>query len=241
MFRIYAAVDIKEGRCVRLYQGRLDAETIFSERPWEMAQLWESQGASYLHVVDLDGASEGRLCNLDTLRSIIDKVSIPLQFGGGVRSKESVESLLSLGVDRVILGTKALLEPGFLEEMSRVFGERITVSLDTRGEELAVRAWKARLDKPLKEVLGQLLESGIMRVIHTDISRDGTLEGYSTAALEPLLDSGVSVIAAGGISCSDDVRALKGLADRGVEGVIIGRALYTGDIELADVLDLEEV
>jgi phosphoribosylformimino-5-aminoimidazole carboxamide ribotide isomerase len=240
MFRIYPAVDIKGGRCVRLFQGKLDKETVFSERPWEMAQHWESQGASYLHVVDLDGASEGRLSNLDALRSIMDKITIPLQFGGGIRSKKDVESLLSLGVERVILGTKALVDPGFLEEMSKAFGESIIVSLDTRGRELAVRAWKERLDKSLEGVLKQLLESRVSRVIHTDISRDGTLKGYNTTALEPLLDTGISVIAAGGISCAEDVKALKGLTARGVEGVIIGRALYTGDIDLTGVLDLEE-
>jgi phosphoribosylformimino-5-aminoimidazole carboxamide ribotide isomerase len=240
MFRIYPAVDIKGGRCVRLYQGRLDRETVFSENPWEMAKQWESQGASYLHVVDLDGAAEGRLVNLDALKSILDKVAVPLQFGGGVRSGKDVESLLSMGVERVILGTRAIEDRSFLEEMSRTYGESVTVSLDTMAGELAVSAWREKADLSLREALKRLVESGARRVVHTDISRDGTLEGYSTSVLDPFLESGIAVIAAGGISCVGDVLALKELAAEGVEGAVIGRALYTGDIELPAVLELEE-
>lgn len=240
MFRIYPAVDIKGGRCVRLRRGLFDQETVFSENPWEMARRWESMGASCLHVVDLDGAGEGELRNLTALRFILDRVSIPVQFGGGVRSRADVERLLSLGVYRVVLGTRALTDRSFLEEMIDDFGEKIIVSLDTRGGELAVRGWKEKAGITLEEALQMLLERGSKRVIHTDISRDGTLEGYNRTAIEPLLDRGMGVIAAGGISRAEDVRSLRELKDRGVEGVVIGRALYTGDIDLPSVLGLEE-
>jgi len=240
MFRIYPAVDIKGGRCVRLYQGDLSRETVFSERPWEVALAWQEKGASYLHVVDLDGAASGTLANIETVRELLEKVVITVQYGGGVRNTGDIERMLSLGASRVILGTRALEEPSFAEEMLREFGSRIIISIDTRGGEVASKGWRESAGRSLQEIIEQLLRCGAQRIIHTDIARDGTLAGYDTAALDPLLDKGLRIIAAGGISGLTDLEQLKGLMERGVEGAVVGRAIYTGDIDLGMALALEE-
>jgi len=240
MFRIYPAVDIKGGRCVRLYQGDLEKETVFSGRPWEMALTWEKQGASFLHVVDLDGAAGDGPVNLETVQVILERTSIPVQVGGGVRSGEHIEKLLSLGAARVVLGTRALTEAGFMEEMIGAFGSRVIVSVDTRGGEIAVGGWRRATAVSVDEVMERLLRCGAERIIHTDITRDGTLGGHDTRVLDPLLDRGLGIIAAGGVSSVEDLVRLKGLAPRGLEGAIIGRAMYTGELELAEILPLEE-
>jgi phosphoribosylformimino-5-aminoimidazole carboxamide ribotide isomerase len=240
MFRVYPAVDIKGGKCVRLYQGEMRRETVFSSRPWEMALLWESQGASYLHVVDLDGAVAESLANLDSVKEILDRVHIPVQVGGGVRSEGDIRKLLSLGAQRVVLGTRALTESAFLKKAIDKFGSQVIVSVDTRNGEIAVRGWTKETGRSLEEVVEHLISSGAARMIHTDITRDGTLQGYDQSVLEPLLDKGIGIIAAGGISTIEDVAKLKALTPRGLEGAIIGRALYSGDITLSEVLKLEE-
>lgn len=240
MFRIYPAVDIKGGRCVRLRQGDLEEETVFSPHPWEMAMAWEKQGASYLHVVDLDGAARDRLVNLEAVGDILARVKVPVQVGGGVRLMEDVETLLSMGASRVIVGTRALADRVFLEELLSTYGARVVVSLDTRGEELSVRGWREKLGRPLEEVVGHLLGLGVRTVIHTDITRDGTMRGYDAPALGYLLERGLRVIAAGGIASAEDLVRLKAMAGRGLEGAIVGRALYEGAFALKDVLYLEE-
>ena len=240
MFRIYPAVDIKGGRCVRLYQGDLERETVYAENPWEAALSWQEKGASSLHVVDLDGAAGDALANLEAVRAILERVRVPVQFGGGVRSRDHIELLLSLGVSRVILGTRALEEPDFAQEALSSFGPRVVVSVDTRMGEVAVSGWRRAIPRSLDEVLRQLADLGAERIIHTDISRDGTLGGYDTGVLEPLLDRGLGIIVAGGITSLEDLEHLKEMAQRGVEGAVIGRAIYTGDIDLADALALEE-
>ena len=240
MFRIYPAVDIKGGRTVRLYQGDLDRETVYAENPWEAALAWQNKGASFLHVVDLDGASRGELVNLAQIREILERVSLPVQYGGGIRRRDDIEDLLELGVERVILGTRAVEEPAFAEEMIELFGDRVIVSLDTRGGVVATGAWRKTAGRAIPDILDQLASCGAERIIHTDIAHDGTLEGYDTGALEPFLDRGMGIIAAGGISSLSDLRMLKGLAGRGLEGAIVGRAIYTGDLDLAAALMLEE-
>ena len=240
VFRIYPAVDIKGGRCVRLYQGDLGRETVFSEHPWQAALAWEKKGASYLHVIDLDGAAAGSPVNLPAVREILRRVAIPLQFGGGVRSREEVERVLAMGVERVILGTRALVEPAFAEEMLAVFAERVIISVDTRGGEVATSAWREKAARSLEEILQHLAQHGARRVIHTDVARDGTLGGYDSGALRPLLGRGMGVIAAGGISGLDDIARLKALSAKGVEGAVVGRAIYSGDLDLSEALALQE-
>jgi len=240
VFRIYPAVDIKGGRTVRLYQGDLDMETVYAGKPWEAAMAWQDKGASFLHVVDLDGAASGELVNIAHVKDILERVSLPVQCGGGVRSRDDIERLLDLGVQRVILSTRALEEPAFAEKMIGLFGNQVIVSLDTREGAVATGAWRKIAGRDIADVLEHLAGCGAERLIHTDIARDGTLEGYDTGALEPLLDCGMGIIAAGGISSLSDVRKLKELAQRGLEGAIVGRAIYSGDLDLAAALLLEE-
>jgi phosphoribosylformimino-5-aminoimidazole carboxamide ribotide isomerase len=240
VFRIYPAIDIRGGRTVRLYQGDLGKETVYVEKPWEAAMTWQDKGASYLHVVDLDGAASGKLVNFGRVKEIIERVSLPVQCGGGVRSRDDIERLLSLGVQRVIMSTRALEEPAFAEEMIALFGTRIVVSVDTRGGAVATGAWLETTERVIPDILEQLAGCGAERIIHTDIARDGTLEGYDTSALEPFLDRGMGVIAAGGISSLSDLQSLKGLVQRGLEGAIVGKAIYSGDLDLTAALLLEE-
>ena len=225
---------------MRLYQGDLGKETVFSDNPWEVALTWQEKGASYLHVIDLDGAAGDPLINRMAVEKILERVTIPVQYGGGVRSREDIERLLSMGVQRVILGTRALEEPSFAGEMLKEYGTRVIVSVDTRGDEVATGAWRRNAGRSLREILEHLARCGAERIIHTDISRDGTLQGYDTAVLGPLLDRGLGIIAAGGISTLVDLRRLKELIERGLEGAVVGRALYTGDLDLPAALALEE-
>lgn len=240
MFRIYPAVDIRRGRCVRLRKGILSEETVYSDKPWEMARHWQELGASFLHVVDLDGAVTGHPVNLDSLERILEEVEIPVQIGGGIRTLEDAERILEMGARRVILGTQALMNRDFLRKAVESFGERIVVSLDTRGEIPAVQGWTRELDLSLEEAVKGLLECGVRRVVHTDISRDGTLSGHPGRLPPVLLDRGLRVIAAGGIARREDLIVLRGLSARGIEGAVVGKALYDGTLSLPDILDLEE-
>jgi phosphoribosylformimino-5-aminoimidazole carboxamide ribotide isomerase len=241
MFRIYPAVDIKKGRCVRLYKGDLERETVFSENPLEMALHWAEEGASYLHVVDLDGAAEGVPVNLEIIGEILKEVGIPVQVGGGVRHEWDIEMLLSMGASRVVLGTRALEETSFMKRAIREYGERIIISIDTRGGKLGIRGWTEDSERSAEEVVEHLIESGAKHMIHTDIEYDGTLEGCRLDALKPFMDRGIGIIAAGGVSTTRDVESLRALSDRGIEGVIIGRSLYSGGVLLPEILRLEEV
>ncbi len=240
MFRIYPAVDILGGRCVRLRKGNLSEKTVYSDKPWEMARHWQELGASFLHVVDLDGTVAGHPVNLGSLERILKEVDIPVQVGGGIRTLEDARRVLEMGAQRVILGTRALENRDFLRKAVESFGERIVVSLDTRGEALAVQGWTRDLDIGLEEAVMNLLECGVRRVVHTDIERDGTLSGHSGSLPQVLLDRGLKVIASGGIAGREDLLALRALSPRGVEGAVVGKALYDGALSLSDILDLEE-
>ncbi len=240
VFRIYPAVDIRGGKCVRLLRGELERETVFSDRPWEMALRWQDQGASFLHVVDLDGAVEGRPVNLKSVEEILRKVEVPVQVGGGLRTLEHARLLLELGASRVIMGTRALADPAFLRQAVEDLGDRLVVSLDLRGQRAAVGGWTRELERPLTDLVDELVSSGVRRVLHTDVLRDGTLEGHTGAVPAELLGRGVGIIVAGGISSRRDLLRLKEMESQGVEGAVIGRALYEGRISLQEVLDLED-
>lgn len=240
MFRIYPAVDIKGGRCVRLYRGDMNRETVYAQWPWEAALAWEREGATFLHVVDLDGAREGRPVNLDAVRAILEAVRVSVQVGGGLRSGDDVELMLSLGAARVVLGTKALEDPDFASEMIGEYGERVIVSVDARGGKVALRGWEEHSGIKMDEAVETLVSLGARRIIFTDINRDGTLEGYDVSALDPLLGRGIGIIAAGGITSIKDLMALKKRVPGGVEGAVIGKALYSGELDLASALELEE-
>ncbi len=240
MFRIYPAVDIKGGRCVRLVRGDMEKERVFSDRPSEMAVRWQEEGASFIHVVDLDGAVQGRPVNLESIREILHRVRIPVQVGGGVRTLDDARRLLDMGAARVIMGTRALADPAFLRRAAEDLGEMLVVSLDMRGKRAAVGGWTRELERPLEELVEELASGGVTRVLYTDILRDGTLEGYAGHVPRELLGRGLGVIVAGGISTRQDIQRLKELSSLGVEGAVVGRALYEGRVSLPEILDLEE-
>lgn len=240
-FMLYPAIDIRNGRCVRLVQGDYDRETVYGD-PASMAARWQEAGAQWLHVVDLDGAREGRTVNLPAIREILAAVRIPIQVGGGVRLREDLEALLGLGVKRVILGTVAADDPGALAKLVEGWWKRIAVGVDLRGGVPQVRGWKKPGKLTLEDLLAAIEDAGIERIIHTEISRDGMLAGYDTEALRRVAASTrMTVIASGGVSSTEDIAAIKELMPLGVDGAILGKALYTGDLELREALKLQEV
>jgi len=227
-------VDLRGGRCVRLYQGNYDEETVFSENPVEVALKWQSLGAPRLHIVDLDGAASGELGNLDIIEKLAVGLLVPAQVGGGIRQLETVEQLLKAGIERVILGTVAVEDPKLVEEACRKFRECIIVGIDTREGWVATRGWQQETRLTAIELAKSMVQLGVKRFIYTDISRDGTLTEPNFAAFSELVtEIRLPVIAAGGISSLNHLRMLKQL---GAEGVIVGKALYTGDINLKQAL-----
>ncbi len=231
---IIPAIDLRGGKCVRLYQGDYERETVFSDDPVSVALRWQSEGAKRLHLVDLDGAARGELCNLDAIERIAAAVEIPVQVGGGVRSLETIEQLLKLGVGRAILGTVAVEDPGLVEEACQRLGEQIIIGIDARDGRVATRGWLQQSTITAGELAARMVGLGARRFIYTDISRDGTLTSPNFEAVAELLSQvSVPVIAAGGIS---SVEHLTRLAALGVEGAIVGRAIYTGDVKLGEAI-----
>lgn len=229
---IIPAIDLRNGKCVRLYQGDYEKETIFSGKPVEVALRWQSEGARRLHIVDLDGAAKGKPYNLEAIEDIIAAIDIPVQVGGGIRSIETIEQLLNIGVERAILGTVAVEKPDLVQETCRKFGEQIIVSIDAKDRLVATRGWLQQSKVTAGELATKMVELGVKRFIYTDINRDGTLTSPNFEAIAELLSRvDVAVIAAGGIS---SVYHLTRLAQLGVEGAIVGKAIYTGDVILAD-------
>lgn len=236
---IYPAIDIKDGKCVRLFKGKMDEVTVFSDDPVEMAKKWEEAGARFLHVVDLDGAVEGEPQNLEIVRKIVAAVSVPVQLGGGIRSFESVEGALGAGVRRVILGTIAVKDPTLLQKVVGLYGESIAVGIDAREGKVAVSGWIENTPLDAVAVAKRMEGVGVKRVIYTDIERDGTLIGPNLSGLRKLLESStIPIIASGGISVVSDIQKLKELESLGLEGAIIGRALYVGTISLREAIAL---
>lgn len=231
---IIPAIDLRKGKCVRLYQGDYGKETVFSDDPVSVALRWQSEGAKRLHLVDLDGAARGEPCNLDAIKSIIDAVSIPVQMGGGVRTLETVQRLLDAGIDRVILGTVSVEKPELVKKACKKYGERIIVSIDARDRRVATRGWLEKSKVTAGELAIKMIDLGVRRLIYTDISRDGTLTSPNFEAIKELLSQvNVPVIAAGGISSIEHLTRLSRL---GVEGAIVGKAIYTSDINLKEAL-----
>lgn len=231
---VIPAIDIRNGKCVRLYQGDYTRETVYAEDPVGIALRWQDEGASRLHLVDLDGAAAGRPVNLKTVEAVVRAVRIPVQLGGGIRNGETVKEVLSLGVGRVVLGTVAVEQPLLVKELCAEYGEAIIVGIDARGGRVATRGWLKEGNVTVGELAGRMAEAGVKRAIYTEIGRDGTLAGPDFAAIGRLVKSvRLAVIASGGVASARDVRDLAAL---GVEGVIIGRALYTGDIRLREAL-----
>ncbi len=234
---VIPAVDIKGGRCVRLYQGKAEMETVYAEDPLLMARRWESEGAEFLHVVDLDGAFEGTPKNWTIVKSIAESLTIPLELGGGIRSLETIETLLGGGVSRVIIGTKAAESPDFLEEVFREFKSRIIPSIDACQGWVMVKGWVERSDLKATELGRDIAAIGFRRVIYTDTSLDGTLQGPNLSEIEDFLsETNLETIVAGGVSSLEDIISLKRLERKGLTGVIAGKALYAGKFNLPEAI-----
>lgn len=237
--QLYPAIDMKNGQCVRLRQGAFKDITIYSDAPEKVAARWQEKGASFLHLVDLDGALAGYSVNEEVIRRIADTVSIPIEIGGGIRSKEAVERMLDLGVRRVIIGTKAAEHPEFLRDMVRTFGEEaIVAGVDAKDGMVAVEGWEKVSSLTASDLCLTMKEYGVRHIVYTDISRDGMLSGPNVEATRKLTEeTGLDIIASGGVSCMED---LKCLHEAGIRGAIIGKALYENRIDLAEAVRLYE-
>lgn len=235
---VIPAVDIRGGFCVRLIQGRKTDETIYSEDPSAMAKKWESEGAAFLHVVDLDGAFEGEPRNLKAIREIMGAVSIPVEVGGGIRTMDAIAKILSLGVERVILGTRAAMDPEFVKEaLERFDARRIVAGIDAHNGLVSTEGWTKRTDIDAVSLALQMKDTGVIRVIYTDVQRDGMLTGPNITGTRRLaIESKLKIILSGGISSLDDVRRVARLEADGIEGMIIGKALYEGRLLLTEVI-----
>ncbi len=231
---IYPAIDMLGGKCVRLTQGRYDDSTVYGDTPWEMAKKWERLGAKRLHLVDLDGAKAGKPVNLDAVRDIIKNVDIPVQLGGGVRTMADIDLLIGLGVSRVILGTSAVKSKAFVAETVKKYGSKIAVGIDAKDGYVAISGWEEVSGFGAVDFAKMMEEIGVQTIIYTDIATDGMLTGPNLAAMREMVESvNMNVIASGGVGRAEDV---KNLVPTGVSGVIIGRALYTGNVKLEDCL-----
>jgi len=233
---VIPAIDLRGGRCVRLYQGDYGKETVYSDDPLSVALRWQAEGARRLHLVDLDGAREGRPVNGEAIGRIARGVSIPVQVGGGIRSLEAVEVALALGAQRVILGTAAVEMPELVAEACRRYGEAIIVGVDARDGCVAVRGWLEASTLKAADLIQAMADLGVCRFIYTDIARDGTLTGPNFTALAELTSRfSLPIIVAGGVARLEHLRRLASL---GAEGAIAGKALYTGDLSLREALSL---
>ncbi|HSE84106.1 MAG TPA: 1-(5-phosphoribosyl)-5-[(5-phosphoribosylamino)methylideneamino]imidazole-4-carboxamide isomerase [Thermodesulfobacteriota bacterium] len=234
---IIPAIDIKNGKCVRLLKGEEGTETVFSDSPVEVAKKWEAYGARLIHVVDLDGAFSGKPVNFGIISEMVNSVSTPVQLGGGIRSIETVEKYLEAGVSRVILGTAAFQNPEFLAEACEKFPEMVAVGVDTKMGKIAVKGWKEVMDLNTSSVLEGLKTAGVSVIIHTDVDRDGTMSGVNiNAAAEFIKSSPLPVVASGGISSMEDLEKLSTLKKFGLIGVILGKSIYTGEINLEEAI-----
>lgn len=233
--QLYPAIDMKNGQCVRLRQGAFDQITIYSDSPEKVATYWQEKGASFLHLVDLDGALAGYSVNEPAMKKIIETVSVPIQIGGGIRTKKAVERMLDLGAKRVIIGTKAVERPEFLEELIRQFGEEsIVAGIDAKEGMVAIEGWEQVSKIKALDLCLKLKEFGVKHVVYTDISRDGMLSGPNVEATKLLtLETGLDIIASGGVSCMED---LEHLHRQGIQGAIIGKALYEKRIDLEEAV-----
>ena len=231
---IIPAVDIRGGKCVRLYQGDYNQQTVFDDDPVTAALTWYSQGARWLHIVDLDGAAAGEPKNMDVVEGIIKQSGLLIELGGGIRQEEVAEKLLRQGVSRIILGSAAIENRALVEKLCQQFGEAIAVSLDARDGKIAIHGWQKDTVVEVLQLSQEMLNAGVRRFIYTDIKRDGTLTEPSFDMIGRLLaEVNVPVIVAGGISKLEHLRRL---VELGVEGAIIGKALYTRDIDLGEAI-----
>lgn len=235
---IFPAIDILDGQCVRLIQGDYNQEKVYSDAPAEMAKEWEEKGASYIHIVDLNGAKTGDSINKDVINHIAQSTTIPVQVGGGIRSLETIQGYLENGVSRVIIGTAAIIDRKFLKEAIQQYGERIVVSLDARDGFIATDGWTDTSDTKALDLVQELESLGLQTIVYTDIAKDGMLEGPNIIEQREIHQATtMQVIASGGITTTTDIQAL---AEEKLYGAIIGKALYDGKLSLESVLEASE-
>ncbi len=234
---VFPAIDLRKGRCVRLIRGDIRDETVYSKEPVSIAKLWQLKGAKYLHVVDLDGALTGVPKNLKFVYQIAKEVKLPIQFGGGVRDLDLLKEILGKGIKRVILGTNALTLD-FLAKAIKLFGAaRIVAGIDSRDGKVAVHGWKDTTDKTSIEFAHELEQIGVKTIIFTDIKRDGMLSGPNFKSIKAMACAvKIPIIASGGVSSLKDIRHLKNLEKYGLQGIVIGKALYTGALDLKQAI-----
>ncbi len=238
---IIPAIDLKGGQCVRLSQGDMDRATVYSENPAEMAKTWQGMGAKRIHVVDLDGAVSGQPKNRDAINAIVSAVSVPVQLGGGIRDIETIKEYFSCGIDRVILGTAAIKDPRFLEESCRAWPGRIIVGIDATDGMVCVQGWTEKTAMSVVDLVKKIEHLPLAAIVFTDIKRDGMLTGPNIESTALLARSThIPVIASGGVSRIEDIEALLTVEQFGVSGVIIGRALYTGNLDLRECIRIAE-
>ncbi len=236
MIKVIPAIDIRMGRVVRLTQGAAERETVYFDSPLEAARMWVTQGADFIHVVDLDGAIEGELKNLSIIKEIANKTEAKIEVGGGIRDENTIKDLFTSGVAKVVIGTKALDEK-FLSDMVKKFGERIVVGIDAKCGFVHTKGWLFKTKTKAVDLVKRIADIGVKMVNYTDISRDGMLEGPDINSLKSILSAAkIDVIAAGGISGIEDVKRLKALEREGLKGMIIGKALYEKTIDLKEAI-----
>lgn len=236
---ILPAIDIRGGKCVRLTQGDFAQETMYSVYPEDTARELQDAGATFLHVVDLDGAKMGHPVNVFTIRKILDNIQIPIEVGGGIRSMEEIEMMLDLGVERVLLGTAAVQNPSLIKQAAREFGEKIVVSIDARDGIVAVNGWSGSGEIRADELASRVGDYGVTTIAYTDIGRDGMLSGVDVEKCAAIAkSSGLLVIASGGVNSIDDIRALKEYESVGVIGAIVGKAIYEGVIDVSEAIEV---
>lgn len=234
---LYPAIDLKDGQCVRLLRGEMEKATVFSNSPADQAESFEKSGFEWLHLVDLNGAFEGKPVNAQAVKSILSRVSMPVQLGGGIRNMQMISDWIEAGISRVILGTIALKNPQLVKEACRLFPGQIAVGIDAKNGLVAVNGWAEISDKKATDLAKQFEDAGVCAIIYTDISKDGAMEGPNFQETISLAESvSIPVIASGGISSVSDIKKFKEAELSGIEGVIIGRALYDGAIKAEEAL-----
>lgn len=236
--QIYPAIDIKNGQCVRLKQGKFDNVTVFNENPKDAAKKWIDYGASYIHIVDLDGARYGKSFTNEIIKDIIDKYNIKIQTGGGIRTIKDIEEKINAGVSRVIIGTASIKNPELVKEAVKVFKDKIAVGVDAKNGMVAIDGWENISDIKAIDLCLKMKSYGVKTIIYTDISKDGMMSGPNVEATQEIIEkTGMGIIASGGISNIKDIESIKNI---NAQGVIIGKALYNGAINLKDIIDIFE-
>ena len=238
--KIFPAIDIKDKRCIRLLKGNFDNQTTYEQSPFDQASKYKDVGLLNLHMVDLDGALTGELINLEIIKNIIKKLNISIEIGGGIRSMDKIQAYIDIGVDKVILGSAAIKDPNFLRQACETFKNKIALGLDAKKGKLSVSGWKETIDQTAEDYLRNVNKYCFSRVIYTDIDRDGTKTGPNLEETVNIAKiSSSPVVVSGGISSIEDIKRIKKLNALNIEGVIVGKAIYDGDIDLNELRELE--